>query len=272
MENNLVSVKKEFTQEEILLIRQQIAPKATDAELKMFLYQCQRSGLDPLLRQIYAIHRKQGGTEKMTIQTSIDGFRVIAERSGVYAGQDKPLFGEGIEITYNTTEWQNGQRVDTPKKRWVPEYAEVTVYKFHGQQRYAAATGIAYWEEYYPGASMGAMWHKMPHTMLAKCAESVALRKAFPQDLSGLYTSEEMQQQTEDVTPTEVVTAPKETNSLPELKTGTRRYNDTVEKLRKREVTVDKVKQFFTLTEEMETALRTIEKTALIPEKAELNN
>lgn len=174
-------VKVEFTQEQINLIRSQIAPKATNDELKLFLYHAQRTGLDPLARQIYAIHRnaKDGDkwVQKMSIQTSIDGFRVIAERSGVYAGQDEPEFDEDIAGTIRK--------------------ATVKVYKWKGDTRYLAAVGVAYWAEYCQtdkeGRPMG-LWGKMPHTMLAKVAEALALRKAFPQDLSGLYTGDEMEQ------------------------------------------------------------------------------
>jgi phage recombination protein Bet len=148
------------------LIKKQIAPNANDNELKLFLYQAQRTGLDPLTRQIYCIHR--GG--KMTIQTSIDGFRVIAERSGDYAGQDEPIFTE-----------VDGKIIS----------CKITVYRFKGEIRYPAAVGVAYLSEYNAG---GPMWTKMPHTMISKCAEAVALRKAYPQDLSGLYTGEEMNQ------------------------------------------------------------------------------
>lgn len=158
--------KIEFNNEQIELIKKQIAPNANDNELRLFLYQSQRTGLDPLTRQIYCIHR--GG--KMTIQTSIDGFRVIAERSGDYAGQDEPIFNE-----------VDGKIIS----------CKVTVYRFKGEQRYPAAVGVAYLSEYSAG---GPMWAKMPHTMLSKCAEAVALRKAYPQDLSGLYTGEEMAQ------------------------------------------------------------------------------
>jgi phage recombination protein Bet len=164
MNNELMKI--EFKQDQVELIKKQIAPNANDNELKLFLYQAQRTGLDPLTRQIYCIHR--GG--KMTIQTSIDGFRVIAERSGDYAGQDEPVFNE-----------VDGKLIS----------CKVTVYRFKGDQRYPAAVGVAYMTEYNAG---GPMWQKMPHTMLSKCAEAVALRKAYPQDLSGLYTGDEMNQ------------------------------------------------------------------------------
>jgi hypothetical protein len=108
----------------------------------------------------------------MSVQVSIDGFRLIAERTGNYAGQDEPEF------------------VMNEQNQMIA--AKVTVYKFSPSgQRYPAAVGVAYWGEY---AQNSPMWSKMPRTMLAKCAEALALRKAFPQELSGLYTSEEMLQ------------------------------------------------------------------------------
>jgi phage recombination protein Bet len=170
-----------FSEEQVTLIKRQIAPKATDDELKLFLYQANRTGLDPLTRQIYCIHRKSkdangNWTDKMTIQTSIDGFRVIAERSGDYGGQSEP------EFIYNDSKLIA---------------CKVTVFRFRGEQRYPAAVGVAYWDEYVQtnneGKPMG-LWAKMKHTMLSKVAEALALRKAYPQDLSGLYTTEEMQQ------------------------------------------------------------------------------
>ena len=108
----------------------------------------------------------------MTIQTSIDGFRVIAERSGDYGGQDKPVY------TYD----ENGGIVS----------CEVTVYKFRGETRYPAATAVAYFKEYYPNPMN--LQKSMPHVMIAKVAEALALRKSYPQDLLGLYTNDEMQQ------------------------------------------------------------------------------
>jgi len=182
MNNNLQ--KLDFNREQLELIKSQIAPEATQDELKLFLYQCKRTGLDPLTRQIYCIHRnvktQNGWAKKMTIQTSIDGFRVIAERSGNYGGQSEPVFVE-----------QDGKLIS----------CKVSVFRFHGDLRYEAAVGVAYWDEYCQrtndGKPMG-LWAKMPHTMLSKVAEALALRKAYPQDLSGLYTGDEMAQSTEE--------------------------------------------------------------------------
>lgn len=158
----------------IELIKRTVTPtNVTSDEFAMFIYQARRTGLDPLTRQIYIV-KYEGQNAKASIQATIDGLRLVAQRSGQYAGQDEPVFtreeGEQMKCT-------------------------VTVYRFGpDKQRYPAAVGVAYWDEYYPGDKRGFMWNKMPHTMLAKCAEALALRKAFPQELSGLYTPEEMGQ------------------------------------------------------------------------------
>lgn len=172
MSNELI----EYNADKVKLIKQQIAKDATDDELEYFIYHCKRTGLDPLTRQIYCIHRNQKNpngsySKKMTIQVSIDGFRAVAERSGDYAGQDEPVYIE-----------EDGKL----------KACKVTVYKFRGDLRYPAATGVAYMDEYYPPEKQDQFWRKMPHIMLAKVAEAIALRKAFPQDLSGVYEAAEL--------------------------------------------------------------------------------
>lgn len=146
---------------------------ASKGDLSFFFHQAQRTGLDPFARQIYMIER--GG--RFGIQTSIDGFRIIAQRSGKYAGQDGPYWcGE------------DGQWVDVWLKQTPPLAAKVGV--FH-QDFHEPLYAVAKWESY---AQSSPIWKKMPELMLAKCAESLALRKAFPNDLSGIYTDEEMSQ------------------------------------------------------------------------------
>ena len=180
-----------FTKGTLDLIKKQVAIGATDDEFLMFIYQAQRTGLDPLAKQIYFIKRKTKVKKfdeerkayvetyeyKPSIQASIDGLRVVAQRSKEYAGQDEPVF-------------------ETDKSGKLVR-CTVIVYKFNPKtgERYPAAHGVAYFSEYVPTTGQDFMWTKMPHTMLAKVAEALALRKAFPQDLSGLYTQEEMKEQ-----------------------------------------------------------------------------
>jgi phage recombination protein Bet len=137
-----------------------------------FLSVCKKLKLDPLARQVYPVYRWNSiqGREVMAIQTSIDGQRLTAQRSGDYAGQDDAVFEE-----------QNGQ----------PIKATVTVYKMVESVR-CPVTASARFSEY--NQEMSPVWKKLPYAMLAKVAESLALRKAFPQELSGIYTTEEMDQ------------------------------------------------------------------------------
>lgn len=175
-----------FTENEIDLIKTQIAPGVTDGELKLFLHVCKSRQLDPFAKQIYAITREQWNAEtqqrekKMTIMASIDGFRLTAKRGGIEA-IDEP------EFEYDARLKSNSNPLGLVK-------ASVKVWR-KGVER--ATVGVAYWDEYAQtkrnGELMG-LWPKMPRTMLAKCAEAQALRKAAPEELSGLYAPEEMDQ------------------------------------------------------------------------------
>lgn len=153
-----------------------------DEDLMFFLYTAKRTGLDPLVNQIYAVYRWDSrlGREKMTIQTGIDGFRLVAQRSGDYAGQDDASF------------------IPEDESSQYPVKASVTVYKVINGTR-VPFTATARWSEYVQLGKNGkptSMWSKMPYLMLSKCAEALALRKAFPNELSGIYTEAEMGQST----------------------------------------------------------------------------
>lgn len=160
-----------FTDDEKGLIWRTKANGCPDDDFDLFLHMAQRCGLDPRANQLYIV--KRGG--KWTIQTGIDGFRLIADRTGKYAGSDDAeMIGETECGKY-------------------PASAKVTVYKMVEGQR-CPFSATARWSEYYPGPAAGGQWHKMPCVMLGKVAEALALRKAFPADLSGLYTDTEMDQ------------------------------------------------------------------------------
>lgn len=150
-----------------------------DEDLLMFLYVCKRVGLDPLTKQIYAVFRWDyaTGKEKMSIQVGIDGMRLVAQRTGNYAGQDDIKYTPEDETTT------------------YPTKATCTVYKMINGQK-VGISASARWAEYVQlkDGKPVSMWAKMPYNQLGKCAEALALRKGFPNELSGIYSDEEMAQ------------------------------------------------------------------------------
>jgi len=192
-----------WTPEDIQLIRETVAADCTDSEFKLFLYVAKRSGLDPLSKQIYAVKRWNGRLKRkeMVIQTGIDGYRVIAGRKD-YAGQDAPEFVHCVLTKRGEEKYEQikGEKYTEPP---VLVSATVTVYRFINGER-VPFSHTAYWDEYVQLDKDGKptqFWRKMPHNQLAKCAEAGALRKAFPNDLAGIYTHEEMQQAENDMPP-----------------------------------------------------------------------
>jgi len=186
--SDLIRVNREvgltYTPEQVQLIKNTICKDSTDDELKYFLYVASKTGLDPFTKQIYSIARKdhKSGKTTRTIQTSIDGFRVIAERSGKYAGQLGPYWcGD------------DGQWLEVWVSRDLPVAAKVGVLRSGFKEPLWAVALFASYKQEYAG-KLSTFWGKFPDLMIAKVAESLALRKAFPQDLSGIYTSEEMAQ------------------------------------------------------------------------------
>lgn len=164
----------QYTPEQVELVKRTVCKGATNDELALFLHTAKRTGLDPLTKQLFAVKRKsKDGIQTMAIQTGIDGYRLIAARTGEHAGTD--------DVVYDSDTALN------------PTWAKVTVYRLvQGTRVPFAAT--ARWKEYYPKPPNDFMWNKMPYLMLGKVAEALALRKAFPAELSSLYTNEEMDQ------------------------------------------------------------------------------
>lgn len=160
--------KADWTREQIETIKQTVAKGANDSQFALFLQVCKSRGLDPFTKQVY--YTPQG------VIVSIDGLRAIADRTGAYAPG-------GTKFEYDDNKNLVAAHV-TVKKLVAGTWHEVEA--------------SAYYEEYRGGSPI---WKKMPRVMLEKCSESRALRKAFPADLSGLYSPEEMDQAQRDERP-----------------------------------------------------------------------
>lgn len=190
-----------WNKDQIDAIKNVLCPNLTDNELTLFSQICKKTGLDPFSRQIYVIKTKvwdsstRSNVDKMQTMTSIDGFRVIAERSNDYAGQVGPFWcgPDGI--------WK-----DVWLMKYAPSAAKVGVLrKGFKEPLFRVCLFSEFAKTNKEGQILG-QWKTMPTVMLAKCAESQALRTAFPNDLSGLYTAEEMDQAEKEIPRQEVNT------------------------------------------------------------------
>jgi len=180
----------EWTEQQTRMVREMFAPGASDVEFATMVQLAKARGLNPWTRQCFFIKRYDSskGKEVWQCQVSIDGARATAVRTGMYAGQDAPEFGV---LSDGTIEW-----------------CKVAVWRKDSSRPTVA---VAYFEEYAQtkrSGELNAMWRDRPRTMLSKCGEMLALRKAFPEDMSGLYIAEEFG---DDEARVREVTAPRQT-------------------------------------------------------------
>ena len=202
-----------FTKAQMKLIRDTVAADTTDMEFSLFVAAAHNAGLDPFRKQINAIVFNKNNPEKrkMSIITTIDGFRVIAERTRMYRPDDEP---PRYEIDPSLKSAANPLGIVS---------CTVKVYKRDQDGAWFACAGQAYWDEFAivkeewaedetgkrrrtgKSAAEG-NWARMARVMIAKCAEAQALRRAFPDALSGIYEKSEMDRAiVEDQTPSEAV-------------------------------------------------------------------
>jgi phage recombination protein Bet len=174
-----------LNRDQVELLKRTVCRDSTDDELGFFLAVASRTGLDPFVRQIHAVKRwsRENDRWEMAIQTGIDGYRLIAHRTGQMNGQDGPFWcgPDGV--------WKDVWLSDEP-----PVACKVVVWRKGHDKPY---TGIARYNAYVQRTKEGVpnrFWKLMPDNMIAKCSESLALRKAFPAELAGIFTNEEMEQ------------------------------------------------------------------------------
>lgn len=192
----------EFTSQQVAALNQLGVQDASQGDLMLFLNQAQRTGLDPFSKQIYMIGRRQQvngkWVTKQTIQVGIDGFRLIARRAA--DANHETLSMDDVLWADPKGNWHDMWIWPTP-----PAAAKVVVHR--GEGRFSAVAAYTEYVGTRHDKATGrqvptSMWASKPALMLAKCAEALALRKAFPQELSGLYTSDEMQQADNNRQPT----------------------------------------------------------------------
>lgn len=203
-----------FSDAQLRLIRQTVAADTNPAEFDLFIAAAQHAGLDPFRKQISAIvfSKNNAAKRKMSIITTIDGFRVIAERTRRYRPDDMPpafVMDEALRGPENPAGIVS---------------VSVKVYKRDDDGHWFPCIGEAYWSEFAPiedewvdaeggrrrsgKKSVSGNWARMPRVMLAKCAEAQALRRAFPDAFSGLYAEDEMERaRVIDQTPSEALEA-----------------------------------------------------------------
>ena len=203
-----------FTAGQVAALQQIGVQDATEGDLAVFFHQAQRTGLDPFARQIYMIGRKakiwdpqtkqERYETRQTIQTGIDGFRLIARRAADARGEtfsmDDVLWADPDGNWHDLWIW------DTP-----PAAAKVTVHL--GSATFSAVAATREYMQTTKAGKPSGQWGRMPAVMIAKCAEALALRKAFPQDLSGIYTGDEMGQADQHMT---IQPAPRQQAPQPE--------------------------------------------------------
>jgi len=174
-----------------LAVKNQIMPGATQTELMMFRNVCERTGLNPFNREIYPVERwkkgENGPIKTWSFQISIDGYRLMAERSGLYVGQGAPEWC-GLD-----GKWRDIWTLEQP-----PYAARVTVYR---KGCPVGTVGIAYYKMSVALKKDGnalEQWSKSPAHMLAKAAEANALRRAFPLNYGGAVEFQDDDIETEE--------------------------------------------------------------------------
>ena len=179
-----------FSPDDLRLIKESYCRGATDADFRLFIAVCEKTRLSPIAKQIYAVMRWDSNLKRnaMTVQTSIDGLRLVAERTGKYAP------GRATTYEYDSDGKLRAATAFVKKQTMDGTWHEVAY--------------TAFFEEYCQKTKEGMttkFWRDLSHVMIAKVAEAACLRRCFPMELSGLYTSDEMEQaKTIEVEPEEV--------------------------------------------------------------------
>lgn len=204
-----------FSGKQLDLIKHTVASDCDADEFSLFIEVARRVNLDPFRKQIYAVvySKKDPAKRKMSIITAIDGYRAIAARNKDYRPTE-----DDAQIVYDPELKGENNPAGIVS-------ATVRCWKLGSDNKWYPVAGTAHWEEYVPikdewaydpsagkrqptgnqALDKSSNWYKMPRVMISKVAEALALRRGWPEDLSGLYTDDEMARATVDMTASEAL-------------------------------------------------------------------
>jgi len=193
LSTNVVSISKNV----LKVLKDTLYPGSSDEEAQMIIEYCTERKVDPMLKPVHLVpmyvstgkkdhNKKDIKGMRSVVMPGIGLYRIIAERSGCYAGLSDPVFGEDISETVGAM------------KITYPKWCKITVKKILNNGSIAEFSATEYWKENYASKSKddstpNAMWSKRIYAQLAKCAEAQALRKAFPDSIGNEHTYEEIQ-------------------------------------------------------------------------------
>ncbi|HZL95220.1 MAG TPA: phage recombination protein Bet, partial [Vicinamibacterales bacterium] len=182
-----------LTNAQMSTLRNSLFPGASDQSIAMVVDYCTARGLDPMKKpcHIVPISVKVGDRYEWrdVVMPGIYELRTTAMRTGLYVGQEAPVYGDVREYSVTTAK-------DSPKLQ-APESVTIKVRRLHRETGTVGEfVGIARFTECVgtnKDGSINARWQRAPFQMLEKCAEAAALRRAFPDELGGEHASEEME-------------------------------------------------------------------------------
>jgi phage recombination protein Bet len=194
---NAMVTLDDYPREVVASLTNSLYPGAQPASVAMVLAYCAAAKLDPMTKPVHIVPMSvKIGKDKYewrdVVMPGIELYRTKAVSTGCYAGQDEVVFGPDVTEKWGDTEVT------------YPQWAKVTVYRIVSGNR-VPFTAIARWKECYATAKRdsalpNAMWQKRPYGQLEKCAEALALRKAFPDAIGAHNTVDEMEGKVIDMT------------------------------------------------------------------------
>lgn len=222
--------RMEYTEQQLKDLRADYAKGATDSQFNNFILHCQERKLVPGRHVYFQLRKAREWSEearayefvkKASYQTSIDAFRLIAQRSGEYRGQDAPVYiyadedggGDFIESSIQKNDPSDHSK---PLPPWA---VRVGVYRKGFEKPIQVTARFEAYAVYVKDGNswvLNNMWERRGPEQLEKCAEALALRKAFPEELGGIYLAEELPDDPDEAAPQTIqVAAPAAQPSVP---------------------------------------------------------